>query len=145
MATRWFSGADRGPGTFDVIEAPDADREAEQVALRIRRLADDGVPLHRIAVVSHDARPHLDLALRALERVGVPATARRKIGLSEVPVIRAILALVTAAAEGWTRHALVELADQPYFRNGLNPRVLNYLVYRARWMGPDAWTDAPAP
>ena len=100
------AAADRG-ATVQVIAAPDAERELEIVAARIRALADGGVPLRRIAVVARQARPYLDLAIGALAKAGVPATARRRLALSEVPAVRAVRSLLAAAADGWSRHALV--------------------------------------
>jgi ATP-dependent helicase/DNAse subunit B len=115
------------------------ERELEEVARRVRALACEGVPLHRIAVVARQARPYMDLALAALERFGVPATARRRVAWSEIPVIRAVRSLLAAAAEGWTRHGLAELAEQPYFRSELDVRLINYAGFRRRLNGLDAW------
>lgn len=125
-----------------VIAAPDAEREVEEVARRVRALADAGVPLGRIAVVARQARPYVDLTIAALERFGVPATARRRFALHEVPVVRAVRALVAAAADGWSRHGLAELAEQPYFENQLDPRIINYAGFRRRLRGLFAWRRA---
>jgi len=127
---------------IQAIAAPDVERELEDVARRVRALADEGVPLHRIAVIARQARPYVDLALAALERFGVPATARRRVAWSEIPVIRAVRSLLAAAAEGWTRHGLAELAEQQYFRNELDVRLVNYAGFRRRLHGLDAWTRA---
>ena len=132
-----------GGGPADVpvaaLSAPDVERELEHVAQRVRALADRGVPLHRIAVIARQARPYVDLALGALERFGVPATARRRVGWSEIPVIRAVRSLLAAAAEGWTRHGLAELAEQPYFVSELDVRLVNYAGFRRRLRGLEAW------
>ena len=128
--------------TVASVAAPDVERELEEVASRVRALADAGVPLHRIAVVARQARPYADLALAALDRFGVPATARRRIAWSEVPVIRAVRSLLAAAAEGWTRHGLAELAEQPYFSSELDVRLVNYAGFRRRLLGLDAWRQA---
>lgn len=125
-----------------LIHAPDTDREVEEIAVRVRHLLDTGVPPHRIAVVSRKARPHVDLMLTALGRVGVPATARRRISHREIPVVRSILALLRAAGEGWTRHGLSELAAQPYFANALDTRVLDLLGFRQSIAGLEHWRAA---
>ncbi len=126
----------------DCIAAPDAERELEEVARRIRLLTDTGVPLSSIAVVARQARPCVDLAISALVRYGIPVTARRRIGLREIPVVRAVRALFAAAAERWSRHALVELAEQPYFASELDARLINFAGFRRRVVGLAAWERA---
>ena len=124
------------------ISAPDTARELETVAARVRALLDDGVPPHRIAVVAREARPAVDRAADALERFGVPVTVRRRVALREVPVVRAVTALLRGAGDGWTRHALAELAEQPYLACGLDAAVVNHVGYRARTTGLAAWEAA---
>ena len=97
---------------FDLIAAPDVEREVEEVARRVRQLVEGCVSPDRIAVVPRQARPYVDMAIRCLRRFGVPATARRRFAYQDIPVVRATLSLFAAAAEGWSRHALVELAEQ---------------------------------
>ncbi len=146
MATNIF--ADTSPQRLSYrvngIQAPDPAREVEEVARRARELCDAGVPPHRIAVVARKARPHLDLVVDALARVGVPATARRRTALVEIPAVRAVLLLLDAAAEGWTRHAMVELAEQPYLDSDLDVQVINTIGYRRQVEGLAAWRDAVA-
>ncbi len=136
-------GGAGGP-TVAIIAAPDVEREVEEVARRVRQLAEAGTPLSRIVVIARQARPCVDLALDALERSGVPATARRRIGLHEIPAIRAITAVFAAAADGWSRHALVEVAEQPYFASELDAGILNFAGYRRRIAGLASWRDALA-
>jgi ATP-dependent helicase/DNAse subunit B len=112
--------------------------------VRVRRLIDGGVAPHRVAVVSRSARPYADHIIRALGRVGVPASARLRHALPEVPAIRALLALFRVAAEGWERLGLVELAETPYFRAQLDAGVLNHIGYRRRVRGLGEWQDAIA-
>lgn len=134
----------RLPREVHGIAAPDASREVEEVARRARELCDAGVPPHRIAIVARKARPHLDLAVEALARVGVPATARRRHALAGIPAVRAVLVLLDAAAAGWTRHAMVEVAEQPYLDSGLDVHVVNTIGYRRQVRGLAAWADAVA-
>ncbi len=135
---------DEEPGGTHVItvEARTVERELGEVGRRIRALADQGVPLHRIAVVARQARPYVEYVLRALHRYGVPASARRRLSYREIPVVRAVLALYRAAADGWSRPTLVELADLPYFAHQLDSRVLNYIGFRRRMRGLSAWANA---
>ena len=131
-----------GEGTRErvvVIEAPDVDRELEEVARRTRELIDAGVPPHRIAIIARQSRPYVERTVAALERVGVPAAARLRTGYADVQVIRALLTLFSVAAEGWTRAGLVELAEHPYLGAGLDVAVLNYIGYRRRVTGLAQW------
>lgn len=122
--------------------APDVDREVEEVAVRVRALIDAGTPPHRIAVVARQARPYVDLACDALDRMRVPVTARRRHGFAEIPVVRALLALFRVAADGWTRRGLVELAAQPYLGIRLATRLIDDIGYRKRVTGLDGWLNA---
>jgi len=143
IGTRLFTAPLEAPAArAALIAAPDIERETEEVARRVRTLVEAGVPLHRIGVVARQARPHVDLAAQALERFGVPATLRRRAALGDIPVVRALAALLAAAAEGWTRHALAEVADQPYFSNELDAQAINAVGYERRVVGLDAWVEA---
>ncbi|HXE56760.1 MAG TPA: PD-(D/E)XK nuclease family protein [Gemmatimonadales bacterium] len=124
------------------IDAPDVERELEEVARRVRALVDAGVPPTEIAVVARQARPYLDLAISALEKFGLPVTARRRIGLREIPAIRAVRALLAAAAGNWERHGLVELAEQPYVAAELDAQVINFAGFRRRIAGLGQWERA---
>lgn len=125
-----------------VIAAVDADDEMGQVAIRARTLVENGTAPDRIAVVSREARPYGEAALRALERHGLPATTRRRVRYREIPVARAIVSLLKAAADGWTRHELAELGSQPFFASDVDARVINFIGYRRRVMDLDGWLDA---
>ncbi len=133
---------DRASCSTTVIDAPDTEREVEAVAHAVRALADQGTPLGRIAVVTRQARPYVDLLAQALERLGVPAAARRRVAYAEIPVVRAVLALLAAAGDGWSRHGLTELAEQPYFTSTLDARLLAFLGYEKRLLGLAAWEQA---
>ena len=125
-----------------LLSAPDLPREVEEIAVRVRALIDRGTAPHRIAVVARSARPYSSHVLRALDRLGVPASARRRHALPEVPAVRALLALFGVAAEGWERLGLVELAETPYFRARLDAGVLNHIGYQRRVQGLAAWREA---
>ena len=143
--------ADTDSARIEMVSAPDMDREAEEIARRVRGLIDGGALPERIAVVSRSARPYTDRLLAALSLHGVPATARTRHAFAEIPVVRSVLSLFRVAADGWTRHGLVELAEQPYFgrmtaeadaARRLDPLVLNWIGYRRRVQGLDAWVSA---
>jgi hypothetical protein len=127
---------------FDLVGALDETSELEAIAARVRRLIDAGARADSIAVVSRDGRPHTDLALHALAAAGVPATARQRVGLLTIPSVRAVIALLDAAAAGWTRHVLAGLGSQPYFAADLDERIINYIGYCRRVTGLGEWTAA---
>ena len=134
--------APRPPAGIVAFEAPDPEREVEEVARRVRALAEGGVALDRIGIVCRAARPYVDLAVAALEKFGVPATARQRIAHAEIPIVRAVLTLFAAAAEGWSRHGLTEVAEQPYLGSGLDAELIGFLGYRERLTGLTAWGAA---
>jgi hypothetical protein len=105
---------------------------------------DAGEAPERIAIVARQARPYVDLALRALDRFGVPATARRRYTYREIPVVRALLAYYGAASQGWTRPALADLAELPYLDARLDARVLNFVGFREAVRGLVGWEQALA-
>ncbi len=142
MATEPFTPASARAGRFGLVSEPDLDRELEAVSSKVRALIDAGAPPHRIAVVSREARPYGDFAIRALAAAGVPATARRRTAVREIPAVRAVLALLEAGAEGWTRHGLAELGSQPYFAGDVDARVVNFIGHRERVAGLAGWTAA---
>lgn len=143
MASSLFRGdAGRAERTASLLVAPDTERELDEIARRVRVLIDGGVEPRRIAIVSRKARPHADLALASLGRFGIPATARQRVALAEIPVVRAVRALFDGAADGWTRHSLVEIAAQPYLACGLDAGVLDHLGYRQALSGLEAWEIA---
>jgi len=129
-------------GEASLVIAPDVDREMDRLALDIRALVDAGVPPHRIAVVAREARPNLDRALVSLAKVGVPATARRRVDLTAIPVVRALTTLLSAAADGWTRRGLVELGRQPYIDCGLDTEVVNAIGFKRLVTGLSEWSRA---
>lgn len=129
-------------GQPTIISAPDVEREHDEVARRIRALIDGGAVPSRIAVVTRKARPHLDYAVAALGRFGVPAMARQRFTLSTIPAIGAIRTLFKTAADGWTRAGLVEIARQPYIACAMDARVINYIGYRRRVLGLEDWEKA---
>jgi hypothetical protein len=139
-----FAAALFSQGTFKtpavkLIEAPDAAREVELIAVRVRALLDGGVSPSRIAVVARQARPLVNEMSAALARVGVPVTARRRTGLSHTAPARALRAILSAVSESWSRHSMVELAENPLLASGLDAAVINFVGFikpvasRAEW------------
>ena len=142
LAQQLFTEQAAASECFDLIQAPDPDREVEEVAARVRALGERGVALDQIAIVARSARPYLDLVAARLERMGVPVAIRQRVAHVEIPIVRAVLTLFAAAAEHWSRHGLTELAEQPYLSNGLDAGVIGFLGFRERLLGLPAWQEA---
>lgn len=124
------------------VEAPDAAREVEIVATRVRALLDAGVDASRIAVVARQARPLVDDVSAALESLGVPVTARRRVSLAHTAPARALCALLGAATQSWSRHAVLELAEHPLLSLGLDASVLDFVGMEAPRVSIDEWSSA---
>lgn len=144
LFTGGLPATDATAPTVTVLEGADDQRILEEVAVEVRALVDAGTQPHRIAVVAREARPFVDRGAAALARLGVPVTVRQRVGLPEVPVVRLVRQLIAAAADGWSRHELVELAEHPYAGAPLDPVLINRLGYERRRDGLDDWLDAHA-
>ncbi|HYW30116.1 MAG TPA: hypothetical protein VE869_01335, partial [Gemmatimonas sp.] len=124
------------------IEAPDSAREVEIVATRVRALLDDGVLPHRIAVIARQARPLVDMLSDSLTTLGVPVTARRRVALAHTGPARALRALLSVPIEGWSRHVVVELADNPLLALSLDAAVLDFVGMESPLSSCEEWTAA---
>ncbi len=142
FARALFSEAAFSGPTVRLIEAPDAAREVEAIAVRVRALLDDGVPPTRIAVVARKARPLVDEMAGALGKLGVPVTARRRTALSHTGPARALRTILATVSESWTRHSIVELAENPLLATGLDPAVVNVVGFAGQLTSRDEWRDA---
>ena len=125
-----------------LLEAPDAARELEHVAVRVRALIDSGVEARAIAVIARESRPTVDSMAAALGRLGVPVTARRRTALGHTAPGRALAAILRAASEDWSRHSMAELAEHPLLRTGLDPLVVNHVGYASAIGSLDGWRTA---
>ena len=131
-----------------VVEAPDLTRELEHVAREVKRLllepSKNGTALepHRIAIVAREARPALTRAADVLSRYGIPAHARLRHTVSDVPVIAAFLRLLRTAHEGWDVSGLSALSNSPYFAVDLDLRMLAQLARASRPRTFAAWSAA---
>lgn len=130
------------PG-LTVQPAPDAIREAGWVARQVKRiLAEDGVPPHRIAVVARSGHRDTGRIHTALVAAGVPATARLRTVLAEIPALRALLGFLEGQAEDWPYERLRPVLASPYFRLGVDLRAVDYLAAQRRFRGLEAWEAA---
>lgn len=127
------------PEQLRLIEAPDAAREMERVAVAVRALIAGGTPPSRIAVLAREARPAVDAMADRLQQLGVPVTARRRTALAHSAPARALLAILGVLHEGWGRHAVAELAEQPLLTTGLDASIINALGYTRATASEGDW------
>ena len=126
-----------------VFEAPDAQREAEWVAARIRSVLHSGdLPPHRVAIVVRSGGEDTRRIVRALEEVGVPSTSRARWRLSDIAALRALLLLFRGAAEDWDYRSLRNLVASPFFDCAIDLRVIDFISRQKRVRGLEAWRSA---
>ncbi|MDX1395751.1 MAG: PD-(D/E)XK nuclease family protein [Gemmatimonadota bacterium] len=133
-------GPERRPPVIQPV--PDAVREAEWVASRVKRLlVETDVAPSSIAVIARSGRDDTRRVHETLERMGVPSTARLRSRLDEVPALRAVLQLFGAGADGWSWRTLRPVLASPYFGRSVDLRALDVLASRSRPSGLDEWVD----
>lgn len=125
-----------------LLEAPDVAREVEHIAVRVRALLDSGAPPHRIAVIARQARPLVDDLAGALTRAGVPVTARRRTRLAHTAPARALRAILALPAESWSRHSVVEFAENPLLKCDVPARIINLVGFERPILSRGEWTSA---
>ena len=124
-----------------LVEAPDATREVELIAVRVRKLIDAGIAPTRIAVIARQARPTVNEMSAALTQLGVPVSARRRTGMAHTAPARALRAILATAKEDWARHSIVELAENPLLSTGLDVAVVNQVGYTRAISERAAWRE----
>lgn len=122
-----------------VQPAPDASRELQWVAARVKSLLLAGEEPHRIAVIARTGREDTRAACRHLESAGVPCTARVRRPLSEIPVLSAVLQIFRGAGEGWTYRVARSVLGSSYTRLHIDVRLLDGIASRARPTTLGAW------
>lgn len=116
-----------------VQPAPNPRRELAWVATTIKRLlAEGGVEPRRVAVVARTGREDTRRAYEALRAAGVPATARIRTPLAEVPALRTLLELFRGAADGWSYRTLRHVLGSPYFDVRVDLRWVDFIASRRR-------------
>ncbi|MHB9144227.1 MAG: PD-(D/E)XK nuclease family protein [Symbiobacteriia bacterium] len=89
------------PTGLEVLAAQDEAAEARELARLIRQalLTNPGLAPRDIAVFYRELGPEADLLAQSLQRAGVPCSRRYSLPLAEVPIVRAALRLLQAAAD----------------------------------------------
>jgi hypothetical protein len=93
------------------VVAPSETAEAREVVREILRAVDDGVPLHRIAILLREPTQQEPALVAELAQRRIPFFRPAGGGFSRMPVGRAALGLLKLASEGVESDALVVLTD----------------------------------
>lgn len=141
FASALFGDAKPVATSVRLIEAPDAAREVELIAVRVRALLDSDVAPTRIAVVARQARPLVNDLTVALGKLGVPVTARQRTTLSHTAPARALRCILAAHRDEWSRHSVAELAENPLLATGLDAGVVNFVGYSGQMTSRAAWRE----
>jgi RecB family exonuclease len=131
------------PGAPILYEAPDARREAEWVAARVRSaLLTGGLQPHNVAIVVRSGGEDTRRIVQALDEVGVPSTSRARWRLSDIAALRALLLLFRGAAEDWDYRSLRNLVASPFFDSSIDLRLIDFISRQKRVRGLEAWWAA---
>ncbi|WP_419949885.1 PD-(D/E)XK nuclease family protein [Candidatus Palauibacter sp.] len=129
-------------GPVKVQPVPDAAREMAWVARQVKEIVTAGdAELHRVAIVARSGRDNTQRAYRALQRAGVPATARIRMPLDEIPALRALLLILRGAGRNWDYRSLRALLAHPYFDTQVDLRSIDAIAALRRVVGLEAWAE----
>lgn len=127
---------------LEVQPVPDAAREMAWVARQVKEILVSGVAEpHQVAIVARSGRDNTHRAYRALSRAGVPATARIRTPLDEIPALKALLLLLRGAARNWDYRSLRALLEHPYFNTRVDLRSVDAIAANRRVVGLEAWAE----
>ncbi len=134
---RWLSEdgspCERTPdGGVELFSAPGEGREAVEIARRLMREAQRGVPFDQMAVLVRAPQQYLGLLEHAFDRAGIPAWFERGTRRPD-PAGRAFLALLRCAEEGLSARRFAE-----YLSLGQVPDDPEAPAPAAGWEAPEA-------
>lgn len=115
-----------------VQPAPDATRELQWVAARVKELLLAGEEPHQIAVIARTGREDTRAACRHLDSAGVPCTARIRRSLAGIPVLSLVLQLFRGVGEGWSYRIIRAVIGSSYTHLKIDLRLLDEIATRAR-------------
>ena len=108
-----------GPATVDhLLSAPDAHEEVRQVVRRVVRLAGDGTPFHRIAVLYRQAEPYAALLRLQLDQACIPIAGPDTARLRDTPAGKLVTLLLRVFETDLSREAVMTLIAETPFRTG---------------------------
>jgi hypothetical protein len=118
------------PPVGRLVVAPDPQQEVRWVLRHLLRTAQEGVPLHRMAVLYRHPTPYAALVQEELSLAGVPVAGPGNVPLAETAAGRTLLGLVRLAESDLPRGALMAwLAGCPIVSPGAPRR----LIQPSRW------------
>ena len=101
-----------------LLSAPDAHEEIRQVLRRIVRVAGDGTPFHRIAVLYRQAEPYAALLRLQLENAGIPIAGPDTARLRDTPAGKLVTLLLRVFETDLSREAVMTLIAETPFSTG---------------------------
>ena len=101
-----------------LLSAPDAHEEIRQVLRRIVRLAGEGTPFHRIAVLYRQAEPYAALLRLQLENAGIPIAGPDTARLRDTPAGKLVTLLLRVFETDLSREAVMTLIAETPFSTG---------------------------
>lgn len=101
------------------LGAPRLKQELELVAREIKSLAAKGTKAEEVCLVVPDMRKYLPQMSRMYSELGIELSMPLLADLKGVPWLREILKIWRAAARGWDRESLLQVAGNVYITNHL--------------------------
>lgn len=137
------------PQVTDVISANDVDDEVRAAVRRLVALADDGVPLHRMALVHPSGPPYARVVADVLHATGVPFSGPSTRRLAQTVAGRVLLGLLDVDRSRFGRQEVVDLWASGVVVDATGrPLPAASFDERTRWLGiirdPSRWRSALA-
>ncbi len=141
-AARRFAG-EHEEAQVEVLALPDPEAEVRAVLAQVKALLLEGVPSHRIALVTRDDAAIGPLALAVAWEYGVPLRALYAVPLADTRLGGWVSTLLEAAATDFPFEATARLLVHP-LGPGLSPEAWEG-ARRTHPSGPEAWRSLGAP
>lgn len=107
------------PVADHLLSASDADDEVRAVVRSVIRLAEQGVPLHRIGILHPTATPYVGMVDQHLRAAGIPGNGPSRRRLADSVPGRTLVAALSLPGERWRRDRVMALvAGAPVRHDG---------------------------
>jgi ATP-dependent helicase/DNAse subunit B len=91
-----------------LVAAPTVERECDEIAHRILKMAEQGRPCREIGIIVRSEQPYVPVVRASLERFGIPARFYFSEPLALHPVVRFFEAAIEAMLSGWNHAKTLE-------------------------------------